>query len=507
MEFEIGRTIGGYEFLEVLSSSKTGVSYKVRNTLVHRLEELKVLPSDFQQDQARSDRFSREVKIRARLSHPNIVAFYNTMQLEGRLVMTTELVEGETLDQRLKMGRLPLAEAVEYIGQGLAALVYAHAYGVVHRDLSPSHMIVSDDGKLKLTDFGLAKTYADPSLTQTGAIMGSVYYASPEQVKGSSRLDERTDIYSTGTSLYEAVTGKKLFESKSQFDTMRAHIDQVPAPPSEGNSELPAELDEVILKALAKNPDERFQTAKQFRDALLAVRFPAAGAEQAPAAPAPEDPKQEAAPEQQAPPAEPSQAEADAAQPPVPAFPEESQGSRPSQSSLSQSSVNQSVNEDEPPEPVFTAEEELPLPAAVSAVVPADPPEPAVSREVEPPILAVVAEQPAAVISEEPPEPDVVREAPAAAAAEPSEARVAAQSPPAAAAQSPSLDATMFAPVRRPSAPAKKAETSKGLPKIPPQARAHRPSAPARGSDLVLIGAITFIGLMFLFFAFLTLVR
>ena len=268
MKFEIGQTVGGYEFLAVLDTSETGVTYKVRNVLVKRLEALKVLPKELQEDQKRIDRFLREVNIRARLSHPNIVSFYNAMPLEDQLVMTTELVEGSTIAQLAKPGPMPIKDAANYICQALSGLVYAHAHGVVHRDISPSSMIVTSANRLKLKDFGLAKMYADPSLTQTGTMVGSVDYASPEQVKGTATLDERTDVYSIGVILYELATGQKPFASKSQFEVMQAHVEKEAPPPAELNPELSNELNNIILRALAKSPAERFQSAMKFRTAL-----------------------------------------------------------------------------------------------------------------------------------------------------------------------------------------------------------------------------------------------
>ena len=268
MKFEIGQTAGGYEFLAVLDTSESGVTYKVRNVLVRRLEAFKVLPKELQEDQQRIDRFLREVNIRARLSHPNIVSFYNAMSLDDQLVMTTELVEGSTVAQLAKLSPFPLEDAADYICQALSALVYAHAHGVVHRDICPSSMIITEENRLKLSDFGLAKMYADPSLTQTGTVVGSVDYTSPEQVKGITTLDDRTDIYSIGVILYELAAGQKPFVSKSQFEVMQAHVEKEPLPPVELNPELSSELNNIILHALAKAPTERFQSAMKFRTAL-----------------------------------------------------------------------------------------------------------------------------------------------------------------------------------------------------------------------------------------------
>ncbi len=244
---------------------------------------LKILPKGLSDDQQRVDRFLRETKIRARLSHPNIVSFYNAMELEDQLVMTTELVEGSTLEALLKAGTMDTAKAVDYASQALSALVYAHANGIVHRNLSPAKMVLTEQGALKLMDFGLAKMYADPSLTQAGTMIGSLHYTAPEQVKGLPVLDERTDIYAMGSILYELLSGRKLFEGKGQFEVMQAHVQEDPPAPRTVNPALSEGLSQVVMRALAKEPAERFQTAVQFRSALQACTGETAQAQPSPA--------------------------------------------------------------------------------------------------------------------------------------------------------------------------------------------------------------------------------
>ena len=283
MQFEIGQKIGGYEIAEIRETDASGVTFKVRNVLAQRFEVLKILPKGLKDDQERVDRFLRETKIRARLSHPNIVSFYNAMELEDQLVMTTELVEGSTLEALLKAGSMDTGKAVDYTAQVLSALVYAHANGIVHRNLSPVDMIVTERGALKLMDFGLAKMYADPSLTQAGTMIGSLHYTAPEQVKGLPTLDERTDIYAMGAILYELLSGHKLFESKGQFEVMQAHVQEDPPAPSTINPALSEALSQVAMRALAKEPAERFQTAVQFRSALQAGAAEAVQAQPSPA--------------------------------------------------------------------------------------------------------------------------------------------------------------------------------------------------------------------------------
>jgi eukaryotic-like serine/threonine-protein kinase len=272
MVMKPGQIFGDYEVISLLESSHEGVTYKVRNVLVQRFEVLRILPKTLQNDPEQVARFLREAKVHARLNHPNIVSFYHATQLDGQLVMTTELVEGTTLAQRRESGPLPLAEALSYISQVLSALAYAHASGFVHRNVTTANIILTPDGKARLTGFGLAKAKTDPQMTQPGTVMGSLNYISPEQVKGLTELDGRTDIYSLGVVLYEAVTGRRPFHRKSQFEIMLAHVNELPVAPTIVNPEVPAALSEIVLTAMAKEPSHRYQTAEEFRRRLDRLR-------------------------------------------------------------------------------------------------------------------------------------------------------------------------------------------------------------------------------------------
>jgi serine/threonine-protein kinase len=268
MAFEIGKTTAGYEVLEVLGSSKTGVAYKVRNVFAQRFEVLKILPKNLQDNEEQVARFLREIKVHARLVHPHIVTFYNAREIEGQLVMTTEYVPGFTIADCLEKGIIPSKEAVTYASHALSALDCAHANGIVHRGLTPSNLVVTSEGIVRLSGFGLAKAISDPQLTAVGTVVGALRYISPEQVKGETNVDARADIYALGVILYEMLTGKLPFATKGQFETMLAHVNTPPKNPSDLNPQLPHELSEVVLRSLAKNPDQRFQTAVEFRVAL-----------------------------------------------------------------------------------------------------------------------------------------------------------------------------------------------------------------------------------------------
>ena len=250
MSFEVGQIAGGYEFVSVQENSRIGRGYKVRNVLAERLEVLRVLGKEPQIDREELDRFLREIKVHARLSHPNIVSFYTATEINSELVMTSEFFEGITLEQRLESGPMPLQETIVCMSQVLSALSYAHELGVIHREVSPANILLGSDGTVKLTGFGLAKSQADPELTQVGTVMGWLEYMSPEQVTGSVKPDARTDIYSAGAVLYEMVAGRVPFVCKNQFDLMMAHVNTRPEPPAGADPNLA----HIRLTALSKDP-------------------------------------------------------------------------------------------------------------------------------------------------------------------------------------------------------------------------------------------------------------
>ncbi len=272
MGFKVGEKIGGYRFLRVVDAGGSAMVYEVENEVAGRREILKLLPRGFEQDRRRVERFLREAKIHSHLSHPCIAEFYSGLQLDGQLVMTMEAVDGTTLQQRLAEGPLSMLEAVDIARTALDALGYAHEQRIVHREITPANLILLPGGGLKIANFGLAKQSADPALTQPGTVLGSVHYMSPEQVKGILEIDGRSDIYSMGVILYEALTGSKPFDSRSQFDIIQAHVMQPPPPPTDLRADLPLALADVVLKALEKFPDERYQTAGEFRAKLDEVR-------------------------------------------------------------------------------------------------------------------------------------------------------------------------------------------------------------------------------------------
>jgi serine/threonine-protein kinase len=279
MSFSIGDTVGDYRILEELGRGGMGRVFKVEHTLTHRVEAMKVLAGSRPDAPQQAARSLREIQLQASLDHPNIAAVHNAFWSGEDLVLVMELIQGHSLRRELEQGRVPLAITMGYAGQALAALSYAHAHGVIHRDISPGNMMIGPNGVLKLTDFGLAKGPGDARLSQTGAPLGSLWYMPPEQVRGSSS-DARSDIYSLGAVLYELASGKKPFDGESAFAIMADQVGKAPAPPIEIDPEVPPALSAALMRALEKDPDRRFQTAAEFQQFLAASQ----NAQDAPAA-------------------------------------------------------------------------------------------------------------------------------------------------------------------------------------------------------------------------------
>jgi eukaryotic-like serine/threonine-protein kinase len=267
--------VGNYQFLGVVDKPKAGVAYKVRNLVTDEFEVLRALPGATYGDPESMKRFLREIRVQTRLSHPNVIAFHDALELDGQLVMTTEFVDGTTLAELLRLGPLPQDQAVLIVRDVLSGLEDAHALGIVHRGITAEHVLVTAGGEVKLGGFGLAKPASDVNLTQAGTVLGEARYVSPEQVMGIGALDARADIYSVGVLLFQALTRRVPFDGTNDFDIMTAHVSTEPPRPSSLNPAIGPELEGIVLKALAKKPSERFQDPKEFRMALEEVNCPA----------------------------------------------------------------------------------------------------------------------------------------------------------------------------------------------------------------------------------------
>jgi len=282
------KRIGDYEVIRPLGHGGMGEVYLVRNVISDRVEAMKVLLPDLAQQQELANRFLREIKVLASLEHPNIAQLRTAFTAENQLIMIMEYVEGDTLAHRLERGAFPPSEALDYTEQVLAALRYAHAKGIIHRDIKPANMMLTPQGVVKLMDFGIARASSDAGMTATGTTLGSLDYMSPEQVKAEP-VDARSDLYSVGVSLYEMVTGQRMFRATSDYSVMEAHVKEIPRAPIELQPALPKMLSDIIMMAVAKDPAQRFQTADAFRNALSQCGIPiaTAGSTQAPVAAAP----------------------------------------------------------------------------------------------------------------------------------------------------------------------------------------------------------------------------
>ena len=265
---EIGALIGDYRLIQTIGSGAFGEVFRAEHVITRRVEAIKFLAHGTAADAEAEPALLREIEIQASLQHPNIAAVHNACRTPEGLALVMELVDGEPLSSKLELGRIPLCEGGRYVLQTLDALAYAHDHRVVHRDVKPANIVVAGDGSVKLTDFGLAQPLDGGEACGSGTLAGSPYYISPEQVVGLSPADARSDCYSVGIILYEIATGRKPFEGANAFAVMLQHRETIPVAPIRIAPQIGAGLNAVILKAIEKDPDRRFQSAGEFRIAL-----------------------------------------------------------------------------------------------------------------------------------------------------------------------------------------------------------------------------------------------
>ncbi|MDH7473049.1 MAG: protein kinase [Anaerolineae bacterium] len=275
----VGQTLGSYRIVEQIGIGGMATVYKAYQPSMDRYVAVKVLPAVLSRDPAFLKRFQREARVVARLEHKHILPVYDYGEQEGLTYLVMRYVEAGTLKDRLAAGRLDLTEISRIIAQVGAALDYAHRLGVIHRDVKPSNVLIDSQGDAYLTDFGLARIMeSSDQLTATGVGVGTPAYMSPEQGQGL-KIDHRSDIYSLGVMLYEMVTGQVPYQAETPMAVVLKHITEPLPLPRRFVPDLPAEVERVILKALAKKPEDRFQTVQEMVEALdLAVRSATAAA-------------------------------------------------------------------------------------------------------------------------------------------------------------------------------------------------------------------------------------
>ena len=261
---------GRYRIVRKLGAGGMADVYLAEDQELGRRVAIKILNDRHAADDQFVERFRREAKNAAGLSHPNIVSIYDRGTAEGTYYIAMEFLDGRSLKEMIiGRGPAPIKTAIDYARQILAAVGFAHRNGIVHRDIKPHNVLVSPEGRLKVTDFGIARSGAS-QMTEVGSIIGTAQYLSPEQARGSP-VDQTSDLYSVGVVLYEMLTGQVPFTGDTPLEIAMKHLSAVPTPPSELRPEVPHDLDLIVLRALAKNPDERYQTADEFDRDLAQV--------------------------------------------------------------------------------------------------------------------------------------------------------------------------------------------------------------------------------------------
>ncbi len=281
----IGRTVSHYHVVEQLGGGGMGVVYRAEDVRLGRFVALKFLPERLTHDSRHLERFKLEARVASALNHPNICSIHDVGEFEGQPYLVMEFLEGATLKHRKDDGRVPLGEAVTWALEVARGLEAAHGKGIIHRDLKPANIFMTDEGRIKILDFGLAKLVntdvrdaaqpTDPTLgdhlTDSGILMGTVAYMSPEQVRGDP-LDARSDLFSLGVLLYELCTGQAPFAGPTPGVVVSRVLAHDPPPPTSLNSHVPQELERVILKLIEKDRAERYQSALELCADLEAVR-------------------------------------------------------------------------------------------------------------------------------------------------------------------------------------------------------------------------------------------
>ncbi|MBT4733482.1 MAG: serine/threonine protein kinase [Candidatus Marinimicrobia bacterium] len=262
-------TLGSYTVSEEIGRGGMGVVYRGTHDVLGRNVAVKMLNPQLYSDKDIKERFYSEAKLQASLIHPGLVTLYDFLEVQNNLFLIMELVEGRPLSDIIgkEIGPMASDRAIKLFSQVLDAFAYAHENKIVHRDAKPANLLVTDQDKVKVTDFGIAKIIGDVGLTQTGQKIGTPIYMSPEQVMGQE-VDHRSDIYCLGITLYETLAGRLPIEAQTEFSIMEFHVRETPQDPRDFYPHIPDKLVDVIFKSIAKDPKDRFQSCDEMKQAM-----------------------------------------------------------------------------------------------------------------------------------------------------------------------------------------------------------------------------------------------
>ena len=267
----IGTILGGrYEILEVVGSGGMAIVYKAKDKLLDRYVAVKMLREELQDDKDFVERFKAEARSAASLNHPNVVSVFDVGTDGDREYFVMEYIEGITLKEIIDSKQLGWKTACSYGVQIAGAIEHAHRKSIVHRDIKPHNILITKDKVVKVTDFGIARAVTSSTIVRAGNVIGSVHYFSPEQASGGV-VDFKSDIYSMGVVLYEMLTGRVPFEAENPVAIAKMHVDNQPQPPIELNPEIPETVNDIVLKAIAKQPSKRYQKSEEFASDLKKV--------------------------------------------------------------------------------------------------------------------------------------------------------------------------------------------------------------------------------------------